>query len=64
MKPPINTSFVAQALTTLSADPQNNTLGQHLRQQWDAARAAGQSHGVWRPELGRFITMKELEKQL
>lgn len=52
------------AITILSAAPQNNTLGQHLRQQWDAARDAGQKHGIWRPELGSFVTMEELEQQL
>lgn len=49
-------------LTTLSADPHNNTLGQHLRKLWDATRATGQVHGVWRPALGRFITMDELKE--
>lgn len=49
-------------LSTLSADPANNTLGAYLRQLWDAARAAGQGHGIWRTELGRFVTMEELQK--
>ena len=49
-------------IATLSADPANNTLGAHLRKLWDAARAAGQEHGIWRPELGKFVTMEELEK--
>ena len=48
-------------LSTLSADIHNNTLGAYLRRLWDAARAAGQAHGIWRPELGRFVTMEELE---
>lgn len=49
-------------LTTLSADPHDNTLGAYLRSLWDAARAAGQVHGVWRPQLGKFVTMEELAK--
>ena len=49
-------------LNTLSADPHNNTLGAHLRSLWDAARAAGQVHGIWRPQLGRFVTMEELRE--
>lgn len=49
-------------LTTLSADPHDNTLGAHLRKLWDAVRAAGQEHGIWRPELGRFVTMEELRE--
>jgi hypothetical protein len=49
-------------LSTLSADIHNNTLGQHLRQLWDAARATGQTHGIWRPQLGRFVTMEEVEE--
>jgi len=49
-------------LSTLSADPGNNTLGAHLRRLWDAARATGQGHGIWRPELGRFVTMEELRE--
>lgn len=49
-------------LTTLSADPHNNTLGAHLRRLWDAARAAGQGHGIWRQELGKFVTMEELKE--
>lgn len=47
-------------LATLSADIHNNTLGAHLSSLWDAARAAGQVHGIWRPALGRFVTMEEL----
>ena len=46
-------------LTTLSADVHNNTLGAYLRQLWDA-RTNGQTHGIWRPRLGRFVTMEEL----
>lgn len=49
-------------LSTLSADPHDNTLGAHLRRLWDAARATGQVHGIWRPELGKFVTMEELRE--
>jgi len=48
-------------LTTLSADIHNNTLGAYLRNLWDA-RTNGQTHGIWRPELGRFVTMEELKQ--
>ncbi len=51
-------------LTTLSADVHNNTLGAHLRRLWDAARAAGQGHGIWRMDLGRFVTMEELKEMM
>lgn len=48
-------------LSTLPAEPGNNQLGEHLRQLWDAARAVGQTHGVWRPDLGKFVTLDEEE---
>lgn len=47
--------------TDLSADIHNNTLGAYLRAMWDA-RTSGQTHGIWRPELGKFVTMEELER--
>lgn len=53
---------VRLTLTTLSADPHNNTIGAHLRRLWDAARASGQGHGIWRPQLGRYVTMDELKE--
>lgn len=54
-----------QLVTTtppLSADIHNNELGAYLRSRWDAARADGQGHGIWRPELDRFVTMDELQQ--
>ena len=48
-------------LTDLSADIHSNTLGAYLRSLWDA-RTNGQTHGIWRPELWRFVTMEELAK--
>jgi hypothetical protein len=53
-------------LATLPSTPANNQLGAYLRRLWDATRATGQTHGVWRPDLGRFVTLdelRELEKQ-
>ena len=47
--------------TDLSADIHNNTLGAYLRAMWDA-RTSGQTHGIWRPELRKFVTMDELAK--
>lgn len=44
-------------LATLPAEPGNNQLGEHLRKLWDAARAAGQTVGVWRPDIGKFVTL-------
>ncbi len=46
-------------LATLPADPGNNQLGEHLRRLWDAARAAGQTHGAWSPRKGKFVTLDE-----
>lgn len=46
-------------LRSLSSDPANNTLGAYLRLLWDS-RTSGKAHGIWRPQLGRFVTMEEL----
>lgn len=42
---------------TLPAATDDNQLGAHLCQQWDKQRGAGMSHGKWRAELGRFVTL-------